>query len=194
MQRAVGLHQQPNKNTQPDQPLNWGVKVSPLWLLPDSLFSSPCLLLCSFFLMKLNERVVLKLLLLISRLVLSDTGNTKGPTAWCCRSVNTASWSVHLCESKDQYIDITVYWYHDMTCDMCIVVLFFVVLKSSTTVNWTHWDWECIHIIDDWVPKNLIVYWLKYSVRKIVIFDFFASPFKGISKYQYNYCNVTYKY
>lgn len=30
MKRAVGLRPQPNKNTQLAQPLNWGVKVSPL--------------------------------------------------------------------------------------------------------------------------------------------------------------------
>lgn len=44
MTRAVGLSPQPNTNTQLAEPLNWGVKVSPLGLLPDSLLSQSCLL------------------------------------------------------------------------------------------------------------------------------------------------------
>lgn len=39
MKRAVGLHPQPNKNTQPARPLNWGVKESPFRLLPHSLLA-----------------------------------------------------------------------------------------------------------------------------------------------------------
>lgn len=34
MKHKVGLHPQPSKNTLLAQPLNWGVKVSPLKLLP----------------------------------------------------------------------------------------------------------------------------------------------------------------
>lgn len=46
MKHAVGLHPQPNKNTPRAQPLNWGVKVSSLWLLPESLLSPSLLLFC----------------------------------------------------------------------------------------------------------------------------------------------------
>lgn len=48
MKRAVGLHPQPNKNTQRAQPLNWSVKVSQLRLLPDSLLSRSLLLFSVF--------------------------------------------------------------------------------------------------------------------------------------------------
>lgn len=46
MKRAVGLSPQPNKNTRLAQPLNWGVKVSQLRLLPLSLFSQSRLRFC----------------------------------------------------------------------------------------------------------------------------------------------------
>lgn len=63
MKRDVGLHPQPNKNTYLAQLLNWGVKVSPLTLLPDSLLPQRLLPFCLSLSAvvsneKVNERVI----------------------------------------------------------------------------------------------------------------------------------------